>query len=56
MVEFEGTRKEALKTWSETLHFHLKVKVKRSRYRPGVVQRVDRGIALLFHDICTRRG
>jgi len=26
------------------------------RYRPGVAQRVDRGIALLFHDRGTRRG
>jgi len=34
----------------------LKVKVKRSRYRPGVAQRVGRGIALLFHDRGTRRG
>ena len=25
-------------------------------YRPGVAQRVGRGIALLFHDRCTRRG
>jgi len=29
--------------------------VKWSRYRPGVAQRVGRGIALLFHDRCTRR-
>ena len=34
----------------------LKVKVKWSRYRPGVDQRVGRGIALLFHDRGTRRG
>jgi len=34
----------------------LKVKVKRSRYRPSVAQRVGRGIALLFHDRGTRRG
>ena len=33
-----------------------KVKVKRSHYRPGVAQRVDRGIVLLFHDRGTRRG
>jgi len=33
-----------------------KVKVKWSRYRPGVAQRVGRGIALLFHDHGTRRG
>ena len=31
-------------------------KVKWSRYRPGVGQRVGRGIALLFHDRGTRRG
>ena len=35
---------------------YVKVKVKRSRYRPGVAQRVGRGIALLFHDRGTRRG
>jgi len=33
-----------------------KKKVKWSRYRPGVAQRVGRGIALLFHDRSTRRG
>ena len=31
------------------------VKVKWSRYRPGVAQRVGRGIALFFHDRGTRR-
>jgi len=31
-------------------------KVKCSRYRPGVAQRVDRSIALLFHDRGTWRG
>ena len=31
-------------------------KVKCSRYRPGVAQRVGRGIALLFHDRGTSRG
>jgi len=30
--------------------------IKWSRYRPGVAQRVGRGIALLFHDRGTRRG
>ena len=30
--------------------------LKWSRYRPGVVQRVGRGIALPFHDRGTRRG
>jgi len=33
-----------------------KVKIKFSLYRPGVAQRVGRGIALLFHDRGTRRG
>jgi hypothetical protein len=33
----------------------LKVKVKFSRYRHGVAQRVGSGIALLFHDRGTRR-
>jgi len=36
--------------------FNKKVKVKWSHYRPGVAQRVDRGIALFFHDRDTRRG
>jgi len=36
--------------------YRYKVKVKWSRYRPGVAQRVGRGIALLFHDRDTRRG
>ena len=31
-------------------------KVKISRYRPGVAQRLGRDIALLFHDHGTRRG
>ena len=30
--------------------------IKWSRYRPGVAQGVGRGIALLFHDLGTRRG
>ena len=32
------------------------LQAKCSRYRPGVAQRVGRGIALLFHDRGTRRG
>jgi len=35
---------------------HCYVKVKLSRYGPGVAQRVGRGIALLFYDRGTRRG
>ena len=34
----------------------LQNRVECSRYRPGVAQRVGRGIALLFHDRGTRRG
>jgi hypothetical protein len=33
-----------------------KKKAKPPRYRPGAAQRVGRGIALLFHDLSTRRG
>ena len=36
-------------------HYHKKVVVKWSRYRPGVPQKVGRGIALFFHDRGTRR-
>ena len=36
--------------------FWLCKKVKWSRYRPGVAQRVGRDIALLFHDRGTGRG
>ena len=40
-----------------TIRLHSKkVKVKWSRYRTGVAQRVCRGIALLFHDRGTRTG
>ena len=41
------------KEWKKIV---VQVKVKWSRYRPGVAQRVGRGIALLFHDRGTRRG
>jgi len=34
----------------------LNIKVKFSRYKPGVAQRVGKDIALLFHDRGTRRG
>ena len=37
------------------LYYPVNVKVKWSRYRPGVAQRVGRGIALLFHDCGTGR-
>jgi hypothetical protein len=32
-----------------------KVKVKQSCYRPEQAQKLDRGIALPFRDLCTRR-
>jgi len=41
--------------WGENKLYIIKVKLKWSRYRPGVAQRVGRGIALLFHDTGTRR-
>jgi len=45
--------------WQMGFNWALKVlihkKVKWSRYRPGVAQRVGRNIALLFHDLGTRR-
>ena len=40
----------------EISHDVIADKIKWSRYRPGVAQRVGRGIALLFHDHGTRRG
>ena len=39
----------------ESANVKAKVKLKFSRYRSGVAQRVGRGIALLFHDCSTRR-
>jgi len=39
----------------ERMYRIIKVKVKCSRYRPGVAQRVGRGTALLLHDRGTRR-
>ena len=46
----QGSFSDDSRFWSQT------VKVKWSRYRPGMAQRVGRGIALLFHDRGTRRG
>ena len=34
----------------------LFIKVKWSRYRPGVAHRVSRGVPLLFYDCATRKG
>ena len=38
------------------IYIYIYIKLKWSRYRPGVAQRVGRGIALLFHDCGTRKG
>ena len=41
----------------DAIYIYVKVKkIKWSRYRPSVVQRAGRGIALLFHDRGTRKG
>jgi len=37
------------------IYIYIYIKVKWSRYRPGVAQRVGRGITLLSHDRGTRR-
>ena len=42
--------------FNQISYVKVKKKVKWSRYRPGVAQRVGRGTALLFHDRGTRRG
>ena len=43
-------------TFFVIFNIYIYIKVKCSRYRPGVTQRVGRGIALLFHGSGTRRG
>ena len=65
-INWERCRIEALRPASKfsssncldwlLIYVKVKVKVKFSRYRPGVAQRVGRGIALLSHDHGTRRG
>jgi len=60
MLAFRLARHLRWHRWMNTLQRHLNtlyrsVKVKCSRYRPGVAQRVGRGIALLFHDRGNRR-
>ena len=44
------------RTWRDLFLKLSTVKVKWSRYRPGVAQKMGTGIALLFHDRGTRRG
>jgi len=60
---YHATRTVAtrLTAWEKTARIscyrhRVKVKVMFSRYRPGVAQRVSRGIVLLFHYRGTRRG
>ena len=45
-----------MKVHEKAANIYIKVKVKWFRYRPGVAQRVGKGIALLFHDRGTRKG
>ena len=52
-TELKNKRTFFRRSWSLT---NKKVKVKWFRYRPVVAQRVDRGIALLFHDRGGRTG
>jgi len=49
-------RESQIQSSASTYTSICEVKVKWSRYRPGVAQRVGTGIALLFHDRGTRRG
>jgi len=55
----EGTMVQIFVSQCNKFKFRIYIyiyKVKWSRYRPGVAQRVSRGIAVLFHDRGTRRG
>jgi len=49
-----------LKTQTPTFLLYMRLndkgKGKGFRYRPGLAQRVGRGIALVFHDCGNRRG
>jgi len=54
MNHFQKSRKQRTDTGKYS--FVNRSKVKWSRYRPGVAQRVGRGIAVLFHDHSSRRG
>jgi len=42
--------------WTVKIYIYIYIKVKWSRYGPGVAQSVGRGIALLFRDHGNRRG
>jgi len=54
-----SVKKVTIKSACPYLYIYIereRVKLKWSRYRPDVVQRVGRGVTLLFHDRGTRRG
>jgi len=56
---YNQTKQGTYKSLGNVFPYSLDIKVKKvkwSRYRPGVAQRVRRGMALLFHDRSTRRG
>ena len=53
---FGLTLPPAWSVWEKIQNTSHGKKVKCSRYRPGVAQRVGKGIALLFHDRGIRRG
>ena len=51
-----ATHTHSLLRYDRHTHVYFSIKkVKWSRYRPGVAQRVGRGIVLLFHDRGSRR-
>jgi len=52
----EEYRKSKIRMMEYDKNKKMPNKVKVIPYRPGVAQRVSRGIALLFHDRGTRRG
>ena len=59
ILKFNALKPVAVKKVFKTIQWTNKgnkVKVKWSHCRPGVAQRVGRGIALLFHDRGTRTG
>ena len=52
-IELNFTSQKNVQIWGRSTY---RVKINCSHYRPGVAQRVGRGIALLFHDRGTRSG
>ena len=55
LVKLSALHKSRLYPQEKSSVLIYKLKIKWSRYRPGVAQRVGRGIAVLFHDRGTRR-